>query len=298
MTHLDLDRLADLEEDLLTPEDAAAAQAHLRDCADCRDRAAQLRATRSLLSAMPAEVMPAVVSARVDAALAALPSTTIVPLGSRRRGWRAHPTAAGLGAAAAVAALVAALVVGRTSSHPSSTDTADGESAGTAAAPRATLALPSTSASGTRYTVTNLTRKVGALLAPPDVSSLSAASPANPGTAAAPQPTATSAAGANTHIPASLQRLYGSPGDLAACVIGLEEQSQIPIAEPLAIDFGRFRTPAGVQPAVVIVLPGIDDPGTYGAWVVGPGCTRSDVDLLDYAAVSAPPSSPSPSASP
>ena len=295
MTHLDLDRLADLEEELLTPEDAAAAQAHLRDCSDCRDRAARVRATRSLLSAMPAEAMPDVVSARVDAALAALPSTTIVPLGGRRRGWRAHPTAAGLGAAAAVAALVAALVIGRTSSHPSSNDTAASEAAGTAAAPKTTLALPTTSVSGTHYTVANLTNKVGALLAPPAVSSLSAASPPNPGSAAAPQPTASAPDAAKTRIPAELQRLYGSPGDLAACVIGLEEQSQIPIAEPLAIDFGKFRTPAGVQPAVVIVLPGLDDPGTYGAWVVGGGCTRSEVDLLNYAAVSAP---PSPSASP
>lgn len=296
MTHLDLDRLADLEEGLLTPDEEAAARTHLGECADCRAGQAQLSDTRSALSGLPPEEMPSAVAARIDAALSALPSTTIVPLSSRRRGWRAHPTAAGLGAAAAVAALVAALVVGRTSSHHPSTTSAGADNRGVGATTgTTTVPLPTTTASGTRYTAANMTHKVEALLAPP-VSSLSAAAPA-PGAAA--QPTASPPVESAKRVPAALSRLSSSPGALASCVLGLEEQSQIPITEPLAIDFGEFRTPTGVKPAAVVILPGFDDPTSLGAWVVGANCTRTDVDLLNYATVGAPlSSSPGPTAAP
>ena len=276
MTHLDLDRLADLEEGLLTPDEEAAAQTHLGECADCRALRAQLAGTRSLLASLPPEQMPATVSARIDASLSALPSTTIVPLSSRRRGWRAHPTAAGLGAAAAVAALVAALVVGRTSSHDSSS-TAGGsaETLGQAGATRSSIPLPPSTVTGTKYTVRNLHRTVPTLLAP--TAALAIAPKA--GTSPAPQ-ASTGASTAAAGPPAALNRLFTTPGALEACVRAIEGG---PAAQPLAIDFATFQG----APAVLVVLPGLE-PGKVDAWFVGPNCTSTDVNLLRYRSLPAP----------
>ena len=267
MSHLDLDRLADLEEDLLTPDEAGEAEAHLRDCADCRGLQAQLRGTRSLLTALPPEQMPAAVSARIDAALSALPATTIVPLSSKRRGWRAHPTAAGLGAAAAVAALVAALVVGKTSSHSPSTEAGgSADSLGTGAA-RASVPLPTTSVSGNHYTAHNLDRTVSALLTP--VTAM-AATPQG-GAGATPQPSTAKAAASPEP---ALNRLFTSPAALEACVRGIEGG---PAVQPLAIDFATYQG----APAVLVVLPGLEQ-GKVDAWFVGANCTASDPNLLRY----------------
>lgn len=284
MTHLDLDRLADLEEGLLTPDEETAAQTHLRDCDDCRSRKAQLDGTRSLLSDLPPQEMPAAVAARVEAALAALPSTTIVPLSRTRRGWRAHPTAAGLGAAAAVAALIAALVVGRTSSHhPSSTAGGTAGTLGAASAGRTSIPLPPPTVTGTKYTFRNLARTVPPLLTPS--TALALAPKTTAGTA--PQPSAGTGAEATVTPPPALNRLFASPGALEACVRGIEGG---PAAVPLAIDFATFEG----APAVVIVLPGLDE-GKVDAWFVGPACTSTDVNLLRYRSLPAP---ASPSASP
>jgi hypothetical protein len=279
VTHLGLDRLAELEEGLLAPDEEAAAQAHVRDCADCGARQAQLSGTRRLLSTLPAEPMPSEVSARIDAALTGLPFTTIVPLAGRKRGWRAHPTAAGLGAAAAVAALVAALVVGRTSSRPSSTE--DGSQAlGAPDSTAAAIPLPPNSTTGTKYTFRNLGRTVPMLLAP-----AAALAVAPEGTNATPQPSPDAASA--DQPPAALNRLFTTPGALEACVRGIEGG---PAAAPLAIDFARF---AGA-PAVLVVLPGLEA-GKVDAWFVGPDCTETDVDLLRYRSLPAPSvTSPSP----
>lgn len=281
MSHLDLDRLADLEEDLLTPEAAGEAEAHLRDCADCRGLQAQLHGTRSLLSALPPVEMPAAVVARVDAALSALPTTTIVPLSSKRRGWRAHPTAAGLGAAAAVAALVAALVIGKTTSNSPSTDAAGGAGAAAGAGTtRTTVALPTTSVSGTRYTARNLDRAVTALLQP--ATALAAAPQA--GTSPTPQPSSEKAAPSPNP---ALSRLFTSPAALQACVQGIEGG---PAVQPLAIDFATYQG----APAVLIVLPGLEQ-GKVDAWFVGANCAASDPNLLRYRSLPDPnASAPSP----
>ena len=268
MSHLDLDRLADLEEDLLTPDEAGAAEEHLRDCADCRSLQAQLLGTRSLLAALPPEQMPEAVSARIDAALSALPPTTIVPLSSKRRGWRAHPTAAGLGAAAAVAALVAALVVGKTSSDNSSTEAGgSADSLGAAGAARTSVPLPTTSVSGNHYTARNLDRTVSALLTP--VTAMAAAPEGD--ASATPQP---STAKAVPRPEPALNRLFTSPTALEACVRGIEGG---PAVQPLAIDFATYQG----APAVLVVLPGLEQ-GKVDAWFVGANCTASDPNLLRY----------------
>lgn len=293
--HLDLEVLADLDEDLLPGPEAATHEAHLSTCAVCRERLGRIRATRAVLGSLPDHPMPEGVASRIDAALAAAPAATIVPFQAKRR-WRAHPTAAGLGAAAAVAALVAALVIGRTSDHPSSDNAPATLAEGNGSRVSVLNDLP-TSATGTNYTIAHLEGQVSTLLQPPSVEALS--SPTSGSGPESSQPDGASSPGPSAaedaSIPASLSRLYGSTGALASCVLGLEEQAQIPIGAPLAIDFAKFKG----APAVVLVLPGLDVPGTYGAWIVGPNCNRSDVNLLHYELIPAPASSsPSPSPTP
>lgn len=278
--HLELDQLADLDEDLLTPTETAAAEEHLAGCGQCRARRADLRTTRALLSTLPADPMPPAVASRIDAALAALPSTTIVPLaGKRRSRWRAHPTMAGLGAAATVAALVAALVVARAESHHS---TANGPGTATAAgaASRTTLTLPPASVTGTKYTAHNLGQTVPALLNPQPAPKLAPASP-GPQTAAG---ATTTSAGA---VPASLSRLFESSSALDACVRSVETGGAL--VRPLAIDFATYEG----APSLLIVLPGLDA-GTIDAWFVGPGCDATNENLVTYKSVATASPSPSP----
>ena len=280
--HLELDQLADLDEDLLAPAETAAAEGHLAGCGECRQRRADIRATRALLSTLPPVSMPTEVATRIDAALTALPSTTIVPLAAKRRSWRAHPTMAGLGAAATVAALVGALVVARASSHhPNSTGGA-GETAG-AAAPRSQLALPPATTSGTKYTAANLGSTVPQLLGPRTALGIQTA-PTKPSTGSAPNGTSAK----SPAVPASLTRLYTSSSALESCVLKVEEGG--PVVQPLAIDFATYQG----KPALLIVLPPLPSapPGTVGAWFVGPNCDGSFDDLQTYLAV--PTSAPSP----
>lgn len=289
--HLDLDTLADLDEDLLAPDVTAAHQGHLETCAECRDLLDRIRGTRALLGSLPADPMPDGVARRIDAALATAPATTIVPFQAKRRGWRAHPTAAGLGAAAAVAALVGALVIGRTSQ-----DSDRPAIPGTLAEGRAgtdTLATLPKASTGTNYTSKNLSRKVPAL-----VNAQGGTTGAGTGGGAAvatPTPAGgavTKAAGPSAAVvPPALRRLYSSPSALADCVRAVEAGSGR-VAAPLAIDFARFDG----QPTVLIVLPGLDA-GNLDAWFVGPRCSAADANLVSYLAVS-PSLSPSPSPSP
>ena len=281
--HLDLDRLADLEEDLLTPAETEASNSHLAECDVCRQRQANIRTTRALLSTLPPEPMPAGVANRIDAALSALPSTTIVPLASKRRGWRSHPTAAGLGAAATVAALVAALIIGRTSSHPSSHET--GAAAGTAAgAPRTTVPLPTTTVTGTHYTTANLARTVPALLQPTQAATMSQATGAAP--VQTPTPEAAGAAAPAAGVPAQLTPLFVSNAALQACVRSIEAGG--PLEKPLAIDFATYQG----SPSVLIVLPGLEA-GKIDAWFMGPDCGSGEQIPLGY--ISIPTASPTPS---
>ena len=281
--HLDLDQLADLDEDLLTPSETSAAEQHLAGCGACRQRRADIRATRALLTTLPSPSMPTDIANRIDAALAALPSTTIVPLTPKRRSWRAHPTMAGLGAAATVAALVGALVVARTSSHHPSSSGGAGEAAGATANP-APLALPPSTTSGTKYTASNLASTVPGLLGPHTTMAVGTAptSP-SPGAVTGVAPTK------STGVPAELTRLYTSPTALQDCVRKVEEGG--PLVKPLAIDFATYQD----KPALLIVLPPLSSApaGTVGAWFVGPNCDGNFDDLQTYLTV--PTSAPSPS---
>ncbi|WP_441251238.1 anti-sigma factor family protein [Kitasatospora sp. McL0602] len=69
--HPDIEVLADLTEDLLPPDEAAAVRTHLDGCADCADTVAALVEVQELLGNAPAPPLPAEIATRIDAALAA-----------------------------------------------------------------------------------------------------------------------------------------------------------------------------------------------------------------------------------
>ena len=294
-THPDLERLADLEEGLLEPADAAQITEHVAGCEHCRAQQAELAHARTLLGALAADTIPADVAARLDAALANADANsgpgsqpaTVVPLHPARRRWPSRPTAAGLGAAAAVTALVVALVVGHTSSGSSGGGSAAQQPTSLAqGAAGSVLSDLTTKASGTDYTAHNLASAVPQLVNGPAETMMKQASPAparpNTGAAAVGGGASTSVAG----IPASLLRLHDSPAALRSCVLGVEAGGQI--QRPLAIDFARYLG----APAVLIVLPGLN-PGYLDAWFVGPGCDDVNVHLLGYKAIASS-ASPSP----
>jgi hypothetical protein len=73
--HPEVSEIADLSEDLLSPERSAALLAHLDRCDPCGDLLASLDEVRGLLGAFPDPgPMPADVTARIDAALATEPA--------------------------------------------------------------------------------------------------------------------------------------------------------------------------------------------------------------------------------
>ena len=114
--HPTLDELADAAEDLLSPERAAAIEAHLASCADCRARAASLRTVTAELGAVPATTMPPDVAQRLNRVLVAesahrdRPRSTKVTLGNFGANRPAKSTRRWL--APAVAAAAAAAIVG------------------------------------------------------------------------------------------------------------------------------------------------------------------------------------------
>jgi hypothetical protein len=244
-----------------------------------------------MLRALPAVEMPADVAARLQAALAeadASPApagrrTTVVPLGTPRRWWRVHPTAAGLGAAAAVVALVAALVVGHNSG--SGGGSTPQQTTSLARAPSNTVLNDlSSTASGTDYTKGNLAATVPALVAGPTAQMRTKAAPTAPRTGAGTNNSAGTSAVAG--VPAALLRLKDSPDALRSCVLGVEAGGDI--ERPLAIDFAHYQG----APAVLIVLPGLNS-GFVDAWFVGAACSEADAHLLGYKALPSAPSASS-----
>jgi anti-sigma factor RsiW len=86
--HPTLDALADAAEDLLSPEQSAAVEAHLATCAECQAGAASLRAVTAELGATPTPTMPTEVAQRLSRVLVAesadrdRPRTAKVTLGN------------------------------------------------------------------------------------------------------------------------------------------------------------------------------------------------------------------------
>lgn len=258
-THLDRPALAELDEGLLGAAAAAHARLHLAGCPECRERLAWVAGVRAALAAAPAEPLPESVGARLDAALKAAgrPAAVTVhrevaPRAPRRR-WRPNGEWLAAGAAASIVLLlVGALVLGGNKGGSNNTSTsADGSARGRSG----DTAGGGVVTSGRNYTATTLAAAVPALVA---------------GRVSVPLAAADSRAAA-----AAPGAGLGRPGALEPCVAELAGRSGV---RPLAVDLARF---AG-KPAAVIVLPETGQPSTLDIWVVGPGCSRGDPQLIYF----------------
>ncbi len=152
MTHLDADRLADLDEGLLSAADAGQAQSHLEGCPDCTRLHADLLAVQELLGQAPAPEIPDYLVARLETAIAAESSRrtatgnvrSLHNARSRRLAWL--PKALVAAAGVAVFALVGQSVLdSRTDSgddSASDSTSAEGQPGGGAATPDAANDTP------------------------------------------------------------------------------------------------------------------------------------------------------------
>jgi hypothetical protein len=276
--HLDLDRLAELDEGLLPDAETEAGEAHLRECLACREQLAAIRATRALLGALPDEPMPAAGAARLAETLAGVAATaSVVPmLTPRPSRWFNRPTGAGLAAAAVVAALVGAVVVGASVKD-------DGEQAGNGgvadalSAPEETAPAYPVLATGTAYTEANAARQVSVLedLAATTVAKDSDVRQGSVVLDAQP-----------SDVPPETRAMFVSSEELLGCVAKLTAGG--PQVLPVAVDFVRWSDPAHKLrevPAVAIVLPQ-QVAGKDGLFIVGPDCATSPTqDIYLFAAV-------------
>lgn len=275
--HLSLDALAELQEGIA--DNADALRRHLDGCAVCRKRAGQLRASRALLSTLPADPMPADVAARIDAALAAEaapapkfgPGADIVPMRGRRS-WLRGPNLAAAAAGVAVLALASALVIGHNRGSKSPTESAD-KSRNTAAAPLAGAKPPGLKQwqTGANYNTTNRAGLVSGIVLgnPPPFRSA-----VNGGAGPAPSPSPpvnspqTTSSGQTSY---SRDQLQDGP-TVNACAELLVGHP----VQPLAVDYARYD---GV-PAVILVLPGLQHPETnLSVYVIRSTCSDAAADL-------------------
>jgi hypothetical protein len=104
--HLDVTRLAEHAEGLLGAREAAAVEAHLRECEVCRATAADLASVSALLAAAPSTLRtPAHVVARLDRALADEVTSTPEPAPVIQFSWFRRKAPQLLAAAATVGVL-------------------------------------------------------------------------------------------------------------------------------------------------------------------------------------------------
>ncbi|MEO3786339.1 hypothetical protein ABGB12_23690 [Actinocorallia sp. B10E7] len=85
--HVDYDVLADLAEGLLEELPATSVRAHLEECAECRERSADLASVSRILASAPMPPMPESLAARLDAAILAeaKEGAPVIDLAARRR---------------------------------------------------------------------------------------------------------------------------------------------------------------------------------------------------------------------
>lgn len=296
--HLDLDALADA---LAGEGDGAA---HLSSCASCTSRLAELEAAEArvvaVLSALPPPQLPPDLADRLTAALAAeaplRPATApgVTTLASRRprRSWL--PTAAAAVLVLAGGGLGFALVSsGGTGGSDSDTaaTTADAGSAGP------DLVLNS---SGTDWSdavaVTDVLPRVlqgeagAAMLSSSDGGGAVGAEPAPPATGgdddearSGEQDTAVPFSSENETSIAVADALapLRTPEGLASCLAGVLAGE--PETTPLALDYAQFEG----QPALAVLLPD-PDPAVVSVFLVGPGCSQDDAQVLHFVRVARP----------
>jgi hypothetical protein len=265
--HLDPDRLADLDADLLDRAATAAAERHLAECPSCRDRRAAMGAvTRLLRDSAMVGPMPDDVRRRIDDALAAgvepparSAATTITPLSAPHR----TPWTTRLLQAAAVFVLLAAVAgVGYSAVSGSGGGSGGGSEAASQADPNkasggdATTGTYPVTESGRAYTQQSLRAAVPLLLS----GRVARAD-------AAPEAAPSGGAGGGTATGSgNFDRRLLSGRALAACVANIAET---PVT-PLAVDVGTYNG----KPATVLVLPTPDNPRFVDVYVVAPDCPR------------------------
>jgi hypothetical protein len=250
--HVSLDELAELDEGLLPAERAGSVRQHLRGCAECRDRAETIIATRSALADLPAAPIPADVVARLDRALAdAAPenTATVVPHVTeiRRRHTLGRPTMAASAAAAAIVLAAIAIVVGHYHHSGGSPQSGAGSTAAAPAQGSAgdTVGANTTgsftqSSTGQTYTPTNLAALVPGLIAPNTPTSsgnLGSAngSAATSSPAAGPTPAASSRASGKDDVtsPRAATDTAPSSASGSGTVSGSRELSKQPVPKEL-----------------------------------------------------------------
>jgi hypothetical protein len=233
---------------------------------------AELRRTEPVAAGGAGALVDSDDAAAGTAAAAVGTDATVLPLPTARREsgtTRTFRWVAGAAAAIVVVAGGAAVIRGTTGSSSSTSGAAlsagDASNGGRTPAP--------IRSSGTSYSKAELASQATALVAStttgqeqPEVA------PATPDPAQsdqAEQPTA---------------RMLLSPATLPAC---LEQLTGAPGAVPLAIDQGTYEG----KPADVVVLPSPDDAARLEVWVIGPGCTRENVEMYEFRTIPAPGSS-------
>jgi hypothetical protein len=193
---------------------------------------------------------------------------TVLPMPAARREsgtTRTFRWVAGAAAAVIVVAGGAAVIRGATGGSGNSTTSL---SAGDASGSRGPAPIRS---SGTDYSRAELAAQATALVA-----SASKGEPAPEVAPATPEPAQTEGTGEQ---PAA--RMLLSPDTLPAC---LEQLTGAPGATPVAVDQGTYEG----KPADIVVLPSPDDPQRLEVWVIGPGCTRENVQMYEFRTIPAP----------
>jgi negative regulator of sigma E activity len=346
--HLSMDEIADLDEGLLTNEQAEAAHAHLADCVECSDRVSALETSNAALRDLGPIAMPDDVATRIDAALAAeadAPATTpdaqsasnvtVMPDPSAipRQRFR-MPTAPAAAAAVVIVLAVVAIIVGHQHHHHNGITV---QEAGGAAAQPPLVRNPSSGSTdvtpvstGRVYDPNNLATYVPALLTAsiPSISpSATTGAPSNDsivapgstsgsttssgtgtqsysGAASGPSrstkkhgkgakstagtlptltaPRAAAALTFNAAVPTELAHLYSDRAALLQCAAVASDTAG---AVPLAVDFGRWRSPtakpsAKPVPAIIFVFNSVQNSNTVDVFVVSASCDANS--LLEY----------------
>jgi hypothetical protein len=278
--HLDLDALADVLADQATPEHTA----HLRGCASCTSRLAELEAAEArvvtVLSTLPPPAVPDDLADRLTAALAAeaplrparATVTALPAVAQRHRTW--------LPAAAAAVLLVSGAGLGW--SLLSSTD---GSDTATGAGPEVVVASSGTDYADPAAVAAALPRVLTGdeVRTYADSSDDSAARSSEGSAQAETQPDAAAQGPAATMLIADPLDRLRTPDGLASCLAGLQATPDEAPIEPLAVDFATY----GGAPALAVVL--LDpDPDKLSVFVVGPQCAQADAQVLHFVRVDRP----------
>jgi hypothetical protein len=253
--HLDYETLADLAEGLLDDEQAASANDHLVDCAECLDRSADLADVSRLLAAAPVPPLPIELAERIDSAIAAeaFNSPAAIGASSHRRHLRLLSAAA-----AALVAVGGGTLVGRellrsstspeytksqAAQDPGVSSAGSGADHGSASGQQLKTGKQGTAsggyrliASGTDYSGATLGRQLGAA------------------------------------VKSSSDGIAISDIGVQECVARIAKSR-----DPVLVDRARYNG----HDATLIVLPG-SGPHLLDVWVVGPKCSAATPDVITH----------------